>query len=253
MRMAEPGFKDHFSGHAGQYTRYRPSYPQDLFRSLAALAPDLECAWDCATGNGQAALGLAAHFSRVEATDASARQIAEAVVHPRVHYSVAPAETCGLSDGSVSLVCVAQAMHWFDLEGFYAEARRVARPEAVLAACTYESCSVTPEVDRITGGLYSGVLGAYWPPERRHVELGYRDLPFPFTEIQVPAFHMQADWTLEHYLGYLRTWSAVQAYIKKNGSDPVQDIETELAKAWEGAAMVRSVRWPLNLRVGWID
>ena len=253
MRMAEPGFKDHFSGHAGQYTRYRPNYPQDLFRSLAALAPDLDCVWDCATGNGQAALGLAAHFARVEATDASAKQIAEAVAHPRVRYSVAPAEASGLPDRSVGLVCVAQAMHWFDLERFYAEARRVAEPEAVLAACTYESCSVSPDVDRITGGLYSGVLGAYWPPERRHVELAYQDLAFPFTEIRMPAFHMQADWTLEHYLGYLRTWSAVQAYIKKNGEDPVQAIESDLEKAWHGPATTRTVRWPLNLRVGWID
>jgi SAM-dependent methyltransferase len=253
MRMSKPDFKDHFSGHAGQYTRYRPGYPQDLFRSLAALAPDLECAWDCATGNGQAALGLAAHFSRVEATDASAKQIAEAVAHPRMRYSVAAAEASGLPDASVSLVCVAQAMHWFDLERFYAEARRVAKPEAVLAACTYESCRVSPVVDRITGGLYADVLGAYWPPERRHVELGYKDLPFPFTEIQLPAFHMQADWTLEHYRGDLRTWSAVQAYIRKNGKDPLQAIEADLAEAWGGAAAVHSVRWPLNLRVGWID
>lgn len=246
-------FKDHFSGHAGQYTLYRPGYPQDMFRTLAALAPDLECVWDCATGNGQAALGLAGHFSRVEATDASAKQIAEAVAHPRVHYSVASAEASGLPDASVSLVCVAQAMHWFDLERFYAEARRVAKPEAVLAACTYESCSVTPEVDRITAGLYSGALAGYWPPERRHVELGYQDLPFPFTEIQVPAFQMQADWTLAHYLGYLRTWSAVQAYIRKDGEDPVRAIEQELAEAWADPAVVRTVRWPLNMRIGWID
>jgi SAM-dependent methyltransferase len=252
--MGANTFKDHFSGHATDYSRYRPgTYPTALFKALAALAPDRESVWDCATGNGQAALGLAEHFARVEATDASDKQIAAAVPHPKVHYSVAPAEASGLPDRSVSLVTVAQALHWFDLPRFYAEVRRVAKPEAVLACTSYMRCSVSPGVDAATERLYDGILGdAYWPPERKHVENAYRDLDFPFTRIDLPAFQMQVHWTLETYVGYLRSWSATQAYIKKNGKDPLERVGDELLAAWGDPAAARDVSWPMTTLVGWI-
>jgi hypothetical protein len=252
-RMDTPGFKDHFSGHAGDYTRYRPAYPEGLFRTLAALTAEHACVWDCATGNGQAALGLAPWYAWVEATDASAQQIAAAAPHPKVRYSVAPAEASGLADASADLITVAQALHWFDFERFYAEARRMAKPHAVLAAWSYELCQITPAVDRVIGHLYADMLEGYWPPERRHVEAGYRDIPFPFTGISLPAFRMQAQWTLEHYQGYIRTWSAVRAYIRKQGRDPVEEIAADLAKAWGDAATSREIVWPLNILAGWID
>ena len=253
--MAKPSFKDHFSGHAADYSRYRPgAYPDALFKALAALAPDRDCVWDCATGNGQAALGLAAHFARVEATDASDKQIAAATAHPHIRYSVAPAEASGLPDTSVSLVTVAQALHWFDLPRFYAEVRRVARPQAVLACSCYMRCTVEPRVDAVTEELYNGILGdAYWPPERKHVERAYADLPFPFTEIALPAFHMQVSWDFEHYVGYLRSWSATQAYIKKNSKDPLELVGDELLKAWGDPKSERPVSWPMTVRTGWVD
>lgn len=254
MRMATGTFKDHFSGHAADYSRYRPNYPASLFKALAAIAPDLESVWDCATGNGQAAPGLAEHFARVEATDASEKQIAAAVPHPKVHYSVARAEASGLSDHSVSMVTVAQALHWFDLPRFYAEVRRVAKPQAMLACWSYMHCRVSPGVDAAMARLYEGILGdAYWPPERKHVENGYRDLPFPFTEMELPAFQLQMDWTLESYVGYLRSWSATQAYIKKNGADPIQKVGDELLHAWGDPGVVRPVTWALTIKAGWIS
>lgn len=250
-----PTFKDHFSGHATDYSRYRPgAYPDAMFKALAALSPDRECVWDCATGNGQAALGLAAHFARVEATDASDKQIAAAVQHPRIRYSVAPAEQSGLGDGSVALVTVAQALHWFDLTRFYAEVRRVAKPGAVLACSCYMRCSVDPAVDATTERLYSGILGdAYWPPERKHVERSYADLDFPFTEIALPGFHMEVQWTLEAYAGYLRSWSATQTYIKKNGKDPLELVGEELLQGWGDPATTRRVLWPMTIRAGWVN
>ncbi len=252
--MAKASFKDHFSGHAADYSRYRPgAYPDGLFKALAALAPDRDCVWDCATGNGQAALGLAAHFAQVEATDASDKQIAAATAHPKIHYSVAPAEASGLPDASVALVMVAQALHWFDLPRFYAEVRRVAKPQAVLACSCYMRCTVEPRVDAVTEELYNGILGdAYWPPERKHVERAYADLPFPFTEIALPAFRMQVDWDFEHYVGYLRSWSATQAYIKKNGKDPLELVGDELLKAWGDPKTARPVLWPMTVRTGWV-
>jgi len=254
MLMVEPRFKDHFSSHASDYSRYRPgAYPAALFKALAALAPDLDCVWDCATGNGQAALGLAAHFMQVEATDASAKQIAAATPHPKIHYNVAPAETSGLPDASVSLVTVAQALHWFDLPKFYAEVRRVAKPQALLACTCYMRCSVDAGVDEVTEKLYNGILGdAYWPPERKHVERGYADLPFPFPGVELPRFQMEVRWTLEGYVGYLRSWSATQNYIKRNGADPLELVGDELLRSWGDPVVAREVRWPLTTLVGWI-
>ena len=250
-----PAFKDHFSGHAADYSRYRPgAYPDAMFKALAALAPSRDCVWDCATGNGQAALGLAAHFARVEATDASDKQIAAAAPHPKIRYSVAPAEESGLASGSVALITVAQALHWFDLPRFYAEVRRVAQPGAVLACCCYMRCAVGPGVDAVTERLYNGILGdAYWPPERKHVERGYADLDFPFTEIALPRFQMEVRWSFEAYVGYLRSWSATQAYLKKNGQDPLEQVGEELLQAWGDLSVTRSVLWPMTIRAGWVS
>lgn len=255
MPMAQASFKDHFSGHAADYSRYRPdAYPAAMFKALAALSPDRERAWDCATGNGQAAVGLAEFFDSVEATDASDRQIAVAAPHPSIRYSVAPAERSGLPDQSVALVSVAQALHWFDLPRFYAEVRRVAKPRALLACVCYMRCSVNCEVDAATERLYNDILGdAYWPPERKHVERGYSDLPFPFTEVEVPRFQMEVQWNLEGYIGYLRSWSATQSYIKKNGADPLRLIGDELLQGWGQPNVTRSVLWPMTVRAGWID
>ncbi|HYG65995.1 MAG TPA: SAM-dependent methyltransferase, partial [Thermoanaerobaculia bacterium] len=62
-------FKDHFSGHAADYASFRPGYPAVLFERVAALPRHRRLAWDCGTGSGQAAVGLAEHFERVIATD----------------------------------------------------------------------------------------------------------------------------------------------------------------------------------------
>ncbi|HEY1772024.1 MAG TPA: class I SAM-dependent methyltransferase [Gammaproteobacteria bacterium] len=253
--MAANTFKDHFSGHAADYSKYRPgAYPAGMFKALAALAPDRDCVWDCATGNGQAALGLAEFFDRVEATDASDRQIASAKPHPKIHYAVAPAEASGLPDTSVAIIAVAQALHWFDLPKFYAEARRVARPQGLLACSCYMRCMVDARVDEITEQLYTGILGdAYWPLERKHVERGYADLDFPFPEIELPRFNMEVQWSFEAYVGYLRSWSAAQNYIKKNGEDPLELVGDELLKAWGDPKTMRAVLWPMTIRAGYIS
>jgi hypothetical protein len=59
-------FEDHFSSHSQQYAQYRPKYPDELYTYLASLAPARSLAWNCGTGNGQAALGLAKHFDVVD-------------------------------------------------------------------------------------------------------------------------------------------------------------------------------------------
>jgi len=244
---ASQDFKDHFSEQSADYARHRPRYPEDLFAFLAGLTARHALAWDCATGNGQAAIALSAHFERVIATDASAAQIDAALAHPGVSYRVAPAEASGLDAHSIDLITVGQALHWFDHARFFAEARRVAAPGGILAAWCYELCEVSAACDAVVATLYADIVGAYWPPERRLIEARYADIAMPGTPLEPPRFAMHLDWTVADMLGYLRTWSACKRYRADRGDDPVAHIEADLRAAW-GAAR-RPVSWPLTVRV----
>ncbi|MCM3875779.1 MAG: class I SAM-dependent methyltransferase [Thermoanaerobaculia bacterium] len=242
-------FKDHFSGHSGDYARYRPRYPSSLFSAVSSLTPRHENCWDAGTGNGQAAVGLAAHFAEVVATDASAEQIAHATPHPRVTYRVAPAERSGLPDRWADLVTVGQAVHWFDLKNFFEEVRRVGAADGVLAVWAYDLFSVDEKVDEVFSRFHEGVEG-YWPLERALVARRYADLPFPFQEIPVPPVTMTAAWDLERTLGYLSTWSAVKRCTKETDRDPIAEFEEPFAKAWGDPRDEKTVTWPLVLRAG---
>lgn len=243
-------FKDHFSGGARNYAEHRPGYPEALFAWLATLAPARELAWDCATGNGQAATSLVPHFARVVASDASAEQVANRRVQPAIDYLVALAEACALRAGICDLITVAQSAHWFDFPRFYAEVRRVAKPCGVIALWTYEKFRIGDALDAPIDRFYEEVVGPYWPPERSYVEQGYRTLPFPFEEIRAPAFELSTDWTLEQVLAYLRTWSAVHRFRKHRGFDPVTEFAPQLGARWGSSEVARRVQWPLHLRVG---
>jgi len=244
---APQDFKDHFSEQSADYARHRPRYPEALFAFLSGLASKHALAWDCATGNGQAAIALSAHFERVVATDASAAQIHAALAHPGVSYRVAPAEASGLDTHSIDLITVGQALHWFDHARFFAEARRVAAPGGILAAWCYELCEVSAACDAVVNTLYTEIVGDYWPPERRLIEARYADIAIPGTPLEAPRFAMRLDWTVADMLGYLRTWSACKRYRADRGDDPVARIEAGLRAAWGDAP--RPVSWPLTVRV----
>lgn len=242
-------FKDHFSKQAADYAKFRPSYPQELFDYLGSIAPSHQLAWDCGTGNGQAAVGLASVFARVTATDASEKQIANTEQHERILYRVAPAENSGIDSAVVDLIMVAQALHWFELDRFYAEARRVLKPNGVLAASAYNLLTVEPAIDEVVNRYYYEVVGPFWPPERSLVEQ-FADLSFPFHEIDPPKFAMTDSWNLDHLLGYLGTWASTQRFIAAKGSDPLKQIMDELCAAWGDSRQTRMVVWPLTLRIG---
>lgn len=242
-------FKDHFSRQAADYAKFRPGYPQELFDYLGSIAPSRQLAWDCGTGNGQAAIGLASVFDRVLATDASEKQIAKAEQHERVEYRVAPAEDSGIESETIDLIMVAQALHWFDLPRFYEEARRALKSNGVLAASAYNLLHIEPAIDAVVNRYYYEVVGPFWPPERELVE-NFADLPFPFRETESPKLEMTADWDLEHLIGYLKSWSSTQRFISAKDSDPLDEIADQLCAAWGNAKQTRRVIWPLTLRVG---
>lgn len=243
-------FKDYFSDQTGDYARYRPDYPAGLFEFLASRVSERELAWDCGTGNGQAAFGLIAYFDRIIATDPSASQIQNAIARDKIDYFVAPAEQANISSHSVDLITVAQALHWFAFEAFYQEVRRVLKPDGWLAVWCYGLSRINPAVDKIVKHYYTNIVGPFWPPERHYVEEKYQTIPFPFVEMPAPEFFMKAKWDLNDFLGYLHTWSATRRFQQKHEQDPIDIIRRALAKAWGPADARVTVRWPLYLRLG---
>ena len=244
-------FADHFAARAALYRAHRPSYPPALFAYLAGVAAGHDLAWDCGTGSGQAAVGLAEHFGRVVATDASSAQLAHAEPHERVEYRVAPAESSGLPAASVDLVTVAQALHWFDRGAFYAEARRVMRPGGALAVWTYDELELDdPALDAAVRRYSHETVGAYWPAGRELVRDRYRTIDFPFAELPAPTFTMERRWTLAELAGYLASWSATARFAAAEGRDPIPAVEAELAARWGPPHDRRLVRWELAVRVG---
>lgn len=241
------GFRDHFSGHASTYAAARPGYPEEMFSWLAGLVAEHNFAWDAATGNGQAARALAKYFNLVHASDASAEQVAQADPVEKVRYFVEPAEEPEIEPGSVDLITVAQAAHWFDRDRFYRAADKVLKRGGVLALWCYERCRVNPDIDPVLDRYYCS-LDDYWPAERAYVESGYRTFDFPFREIEAPAFEMVGQWSADQMLAYLQSWSATQRCWKSTGVSPVEAMRKELLPVWGDD--VRQVVWPVSMRVG---
>ena len=192
---------------------------------------------------------MASAFDRIIATDASEKQIANAQSYERVEYRVAPAENSGIGSKTIDLIMVAQALHWFDRDRFYAEARRVLKADGILAASAYNLLHIEKPIDEVVNRYYYEVVGPFWPPERRLVEQ-FADLPFPSQEIDPPKFEMTADWNLDHLLGYLGTWSSTQRFIAAKGSDPLEQIFDALSRSWGEPGQTRTISWPIVIRIG---
>jgi SAM-dependent methyltransferase len=245
-------FDDHFSGVSSAYAAFRPRYPAGLFAWMAGQVARRDLAWDCATGSGQAALGLAEHFARVLASDASVRQIEAAAPHPRIHYRIATADDSGLASSSVDLVTVAQALHWLPRDEFFGETRRVLRRDGLLAVWGYHIPLVgDPPIDALIRAFHDDIVGPYWPPGRQLVLDRFTTIEFPFHEVPVPAFEIRQPMTLTAFANYLRTQSATDYYRRRNGGrDPVPDFERRAATRWGGRERRRDVVWPMFVRAG---
>jgi SAM-dependent methyltransferase len=238
-----------FSPVAVHYARARPRYPDALFSYLASLVESRRLAWDCATGNGQATLGLAQHFERVVATDVSAEQLEHAVPHPRIEYRLAPAERSGLDDACGDLVTVGAAAHWFDLPAFLSEVRRVLRPNGLLAVWTYHVAHIEPPFRDVLWRLYEEHLFADFAPGARLVDHRYEtlDLPNPITPAQ--RFEATASWTLDQIIEFILSWSGSHAFMRRTSVNPVDLIRGELERIWGPRDRVHALRWPIYLKL----
>jgi SAM-dependent methyltransferase len=243
-------FTDLFSDKAQLYAAARPRYPSALFSTIVKLAPSATCAWDCGTGNGQAAISLADHFETVFASDPSAEQIANAVPVRNVHYSVQRAEATTFSPQTFDAVCVAQALHWFNFDEFFTEVRRVAKPGAIFCAWGYDWLRISQDFDRAFQESILDVVAPFWAQQNGILWRGYADVRLPFERIFLPPLQIESHWNFHQVMAYVRTWSAVHRCEAKSGLSFLVNAEQRLAPLWGPPEVERLVSMPLHTLAG---
>lgn len=242
-----------FSQQSGEYAAWRPSYPPALFEWISGMCGNHDSAWDCAAGNGQAAIGLGAYFKHVEATDVSQEQVANAIPHPNVHYAQAPAEASGFRDEAFDLVTVAQALHWFDFGPFWQEVRRVSRPGAFFCAWGYSWFEGEPGLEKEVLVPYREALGPFWAKNNQILWDGYPSnaIEFPFKRLTTPEFAIQVRWTLQQVVSYMHTWSA---YKRCDASTKqLLDAQVQRYSSIGTADRTFDLRMPLTVVAGYVD
>jgi SAM-dependent methyltransferase len=250
MNKSSTDLRNWFDQGGQAYARFRPEYPAELAAYLASMAPDRVLAVDVGCGSGQLTRQLAAHFNSVVGFDPSADQVAHTAPQENVNYACAPAEDLPLLSRSASLISAAQAAHWFDLPRFYAEVRRVAEPNAILALISYGVLRLEGVLGERFEQFYWKEIGPYWPAERKLVDSGYATLDFPFGEFPGPEIAIRLEWNLEEFLGYVSTWSAVRSAREAGREDLLHGFAEDMAKRWGDPAARHPVSWPINMRIG---
>ncbi|KAL2915895.1 hypothetical protein HK105_204597 [Polyrhizophydium stewartii] len=252
------------------YAAHRPTYPQALFDAVFAFhrrhrGAGFDLAVDVATGTGQTALDLASSFAAVVGTDSSEAMLRSAVQHDRISYHCCPAESMppSIASGSVDLITVSTAAHWFDMPAFYAEAHRLLKPSGTLAIWGY--CFMEfddhPDVTRMFHDFARIELHDFWDRRADKVDRRYSDAEFlqtPFAVSQrilapegMPAVAMRRRWPMRQVALYLRTWSAYKTFVEQHPDrdDPIDVFCRKAADAIgaDSPDFEVNVSWPLTL------
>ncbi len=243
-----------FGQYAKNYALNRPQYPAALWQWVASLCETHDHAWDAGCGNGQATIALAQHFHHVTASDISAAQIEAAPVHPRVSYQVAPSDNISqamhFAPQSLDLICVAQALHWFDLKTFWPIARAALKPRGVFVAIAYGKFEISPEIDAITKQSFIDVVEPYQAEGNRMVAREYADIAFPFEMMEAPMLAIECEWNIDQVMNYAATWSAVARMRKESGMDPIPAYRSALEAVGASSSSAWTVRMPLVVKAG---
>jgi ubiquinone/menaquinone biosynthesis C-methylase UbiE len=242
--------KDLFSNQASLYAQYRPGYPRGLYEYIIQQVTNRQLAWDCATGNGQAAVELAQYFEKVIATDISEKQLQQAQPHEKITYSITTAEQTPFADNSFDCITVAQAYHWFKFDEFGKEVKRVAKTGAIVAIWGYSMVVCEDDaVNTLINTFYRDTVGAYWDKERRYIDEHYTTVPFPYEPLPAKEFRISVQWNRQQLAGYFNTWSSVQHFIKANQYNPVNELAVEIEKVWRNDE-AKDFYFPLFLKLG---
>ena len=215
------------------YAQARPRYPTALYTWLSGVCSGHQAVWDVGCGSGQAAVDLRGIFDEVQATDVSSSQIESAPVYEGVTFSVQPAESTRFADDAFDAVCAAQALHWFDYEQFWPEVKRVLKPRGVFAAWGYSWPHVNPTVDQRLDDSLLSLIRPLWASQNQLLWNGYKDVPFPFTRLDVLTFELTVSWSLEQFFAYMHSWSATRRYMEQHGDAFFEESFQRLAEVWQ--------------------
>ena len=233
-----------------RYDSSRPTYPIELNDYLAKITPSNELVWDCACGNGQAAIDLADRFESVYASDISKQQIENAKQHQDIKYAVAPSERCALDNESCDLISVAQALHWFDFNAFWPEALRVLKPGGIFSAWGYNWPILEKELDSIFKTDILNVVEPYWAPHNKLIWEHYKSVDFPFEEIKAPKPIMETHWNLDEFFNFIHTFSATRRCIDDIGYEFFEQAYTKTQEIWGKPEVRKRITFDFVLYVG---
>ncbi len=243
--------KDLFSKQASTYAAFRPSYPQELIDYVCSFVPEKKHAWDCATGNGQAAALLSPLFEKITATDISEKQLQLAIQKLNIKYATGKAAPTDFPDNTFDLIIVAQAYHWFPFDLFEKEVKRVGKPGSIIAVWGYNIPLCNNDgINAVVRHFYKDIMGPYWDAERKYVDDFYKTVPFAFDELPAKSFSYPVQWTSNDLPGYFNSWSSVMNYISKHQHNPVDEVRKDIEAAWPPTEKTITFSFPIFLRIG---
>ncbi|CAH1798705.1 unnamed protein product [Owenia fusiformis] len=249
------------ASHARIYAQHRPSYPSSVLETVLKFCREKphfvqDLAIDVGCGSGQFTQTLAPHFKAVIGTDVSKAQILNAqntIKENSITFEVHAGEDLSFqADSSVDLLTCAQAFHWLDAKIFYREALRILKPNGVLALIGYGNAILNRDAAMVPHEqFYNGALHDYWDPQRKYIEEKYKNVDLPFPYIRVDTLCIERHWTVSEYVGYVRTWSAYQNYMKDHpGSQVLEDLQKKLEVIYADTDSALEATWPIFILMG---
>ncbi|XP_045584288.2 putative methyltransferase DDB_G0268948 [Procambarus clarkii] len=250
------------------YVRCRPAPPHSLINTVINFLKEkmktpLEVCVDAGCGSGQNTELYSRHFTRVLGVDVSDAQIAAArsnSQHHNVSYRVGLAEQLPVESASVDLVTCCISVHWFDLDAFYSEVRRVLRPGGVLACYSYHIFSPIYRGKNLsqTFEQFLESIQQYWPKGIVHLKSNLATLPV-FSDEEVSygegKFTVEREVTFADTLEYVESMSLLKNFLEAEGKDSVtklisnlkQVLATEMGSTDEAAPLTQVFDYGLRM------
>lgn len=129
---------DNFTNRAQAYAKGRPGYTIDCIEKICEIVPDGAVVADIGAGTGKLTQELAKQgytINAVEPNKDMQRQLHLTVdMFTNVKIVNGTAENTTLPDHCFDAITVAHALHWFDLECFKKECRRILKPHGIIIA-----------------------------------------------------------------------------------------------------------------------
>lgn len=224
--------------HTKLYSKYRPSYPQTLIERIIFYLKQkhngpYNLAVDVGCGTGQATKLFSPYFTHINAYDVSENQIKQARLvqtEANISFNVSSSESLPLADESVDLITVATAAHWFDLEKFYTECKRVLKINGVLAIFTNLIPRIINKNESLEQTLtqlinnYNHILQPYASDRMKYVMNRYKDINPTLEDVERDdSLYIDYMWTIDELIQYLRTYSCFQNYCEINSNNGLLD------------------------------